>query len=145
MRTYSELITLPTFIDRFEYLKLDSSIGAITFGFDRYLNQIFYNSSAWKAIRRKVILRDSNEFGVLDLAHPDYPIFGQVVIHHLNPIEIKDIIDRRDYILEPEFLVATCKDTHNAIHYGDARLLPKDNIVERKPNDTCPWKGGQNE
>ncbi len=140
MRTYSELIKIPSFEERFEYLRLDASIGAVTFGFDRYLNQIFYQSSAWKEIRRKIILRDSNEYGVLDLAHPDHPILGQVVIHHLNPIAIKDIIDKRSYILDPDFLVATCKDTHNAIHYGDARLLPKDTIVERKPNDTCPWK-----
>lgn len=140
MRTYSELIEIPSFTERFEYLKLDASVGAVTFGFDRYLNQIFYNSSAWKAVRRKVILRDSNEFGVLDLAHPDHPIFGQVVIHHLNPIAIKDIVDKKDYILDPEFLVATCKDTHNAIHYGDVNLLSQNVLVDRQPNDTCPWR-----
>lgn len=140
MRTYSELIRIPTFEERFEYLKLNGEVGAVTFGFDRYANQIFYNSSAWKEIRRQVILRDSDQLGVLDLGHPDHPIFGRVMIHHMNPIAIKDIIDKKDYILDPEFLIATCRDTHNAIHYGDARLLQASNIVERAPNDTCPWR-----
>lgn len=140
MRTYTELMSIPTFEERFEYLKLNCSIGAITFGFDRYANQIFYNSNAWKEARRKVILRDSNDFGVMDLGHPDYIIAGKVMIHHMNPIKIEDIIDKKDYILDPELLICVSRDTHNAIHYGDARLLPKYELVTRIPNDTCPWR-----
>jgi hypothetical protein len=140
IRTYTELIKLPTFEERFEYLKLNSSIGAITFGFDRYANQIFYSSNAWKEIRRKVILRDSNDMGVLDLGHPDYQISGKVMVHHMNPIKIEDIIDKKDYILDPEFLICVSKETHNAIHYGDSNLLPRYTFIVRTPNDTCPWR-----
>ena len=142
MRTYSELIKIPTFEERFEYLRLNGSIGVTTFGFDRYANQVFYNSNAWKEIRRKVILRDCDIYGVLDLGHPDHIIFGKVLIHHMNPIRIEDIINKKDYILDPEFLIATSKETHNAIHYGDANLLPRYEFVERMPGDTCPWRKG---
>lgn len=140
MRTYTELMKLKTFEERFEYLKLSGQVGATTFGFDRYANQIFYNSSEWRQLRNKIILRDCDVYGVLDLGHPDYPITGKVLIHHMNPIKIEDIIDRKDYILDPEFLICTSKDTHNAIHYGDASLLPKYEYIERSPFDTCPWR-----
>lgn len=140
MRTYSELIRIPTFEERFEYLRLDGAVGEETFGFDRYLNQVFYNSSAWKEIRRKVILRDSDSLGALDLGHPDHPIAGRILVHHMNPVAVKDILDRKDCILDPEFLISTCRDTHNAIHYGDVRLLQINNLVTRAPNDTCPWR-----
>jgi len=140
MRTYSELIRIPTFEERFEYLRLDGAVGEETFGFDRYLNQVFYNSSAWKEIRRQVILRDSDYLGALDLGHPDHPISGRILVHHMNPVAVKDILDRKDYILDPEFLISTCRDTHNAIHYGDARLLQVNTLITRAPNDTCPWR-----
>lgn len=140
MRRYSELIELPTFEERFEYLRLDGEVGAETFGFDRYLNQAFYHSSEWKAIRRMIILRDNDGDSVLDLAHPDYPIAGQVLIHHLNPVSISDIRTDLKKIIDPEFLVAVSKATHNAIHYGDARLLERVKFVTRTQNDTCPWR-----
>lgn len=135
MLTYSELIKIPTFKDRFEYLKLTGEVGNDTFGFDRYLNQTFYKSSIWHKIRNQVIVRDNG----CDMAHPDYPIAGKIVIHHLNPVDQDDVIYQRDILLNPEFLVCVSLITHNAIHYGSQELLPSDPI-ERKPNDTCPWR-----
>ena len=135
MLTYSELIKIPTFKDRFEYLKLTGEVGADTFGFDRYLNQTFYKSAIWRKIRNQIIVRDNG----CDMAHPDYPIAGKIVIHHLNPVDQDDVIYQRDILLNPEFLVCVSLMTHNAIHYGSQELLPSDPI-ERKPNDTCPWK-----
>lgn len=140
MRTYSELIRLPTFEERFEYLKLDGVVGESTFGFDRYLNQIFYHSEEWKKVRREVILRDSNGDCVLDLGCKDHEIFGRVLIHHMNPISAKDIVRRADVLLNPEYLISTMKSTHDAIHYGDESLLAFDKPIVRKPNDTCPWR-----
>lgn len=135
MLTYSELIKIPTFKDRYEYLKLTGEVGADTFGFDRYLNQSFYKSAIWRKIRNQVIVRDNG----CDMAHPDYPIAGKIVIHHLNPVDQDDVIYQRDILLNPEFLVCVSLMTHNAIHYGSQELLPSDPI-ERKPNDTCPWR-----
>lgn len=135
MLTYSELIKIPTFKDRFEYLKLTGEVGADTFGFDRYLNQTFYKSAIWRKIRNQIIVRDNG----CDMAHPDYPIAGKIVIHHLNPVDQDDVIYQRDILLNPEFLVCVSLMTHNAIHYGSQELLPSDPI-ERKPNDTCPWR-----
>ena len=135
MRTYSELILFPTLLERFEYLKLGGEIGAETFGFERYLNQNFYRSEIWKRIRNEVIVRDNG----CELAHPDYPINGRIFVHHMNPVDSDDIIYQRDILLNPEFLVAVGERMHNAIHYGSFDLLPQDPI-ERKPNDTCPWK-----
>lgn len=135
MLTYSELIKIPTFKDRFEYLKLTGEVGADTFGFDRYLNQSFYKSAIWHKIRNQVIVRDNG----CDMAHPDYPIAGKIVIHHLNPVDQDDVIYQRDILLNPEFLVCVSLMTHNAIHYGSQELLPSDPI-ERRPNDTCPWR-----
>lgn len=135
IRRYSELIQIPTFEERFEYLRLDGQVGADTFGSDRYLNQIFYKSPEWKKIRDEIIIRDQ----CCDLAMPGYDIHGPVLIHHLNPITKEDILSRTDLLLNPEYLVCTIQSTHNAIHYGDVNLLIT-NPIERKPNDTCPWK-----
>lgn len=135
IRRYSELIRIPTFEERFEYLRLDGQVGADTFGSDRYLNQIFYKSPEWKKIRDEIIIRDQ----CCDLAMPGYDIHGPVLIHHLNPITKEDILSRTDSLLNPEYLVCTIQSTHNAIHYGDVNLLIT-NPIERKPNDTCPWK-----
>lgn len=135
IRTYSELIRLNTFEERFNYLKLDGRVGEETFGFDRYLNQIFYTSDEWRSIRDYVITRDKG----CDLAMPDREIEGIILVHHMNPISKEDILSRNKIILDPEFLICTIKNTHDAIHYGDEDLLII-GPVERRPNDTCPWK-----
>lgn len=135
IRTYSELLTLPTFEERFEYLKIDGIVGEETFGFDRYLNQIFYKSKEWRSIRNYVITRD----GGCDLGIDGREIRGPILIHHMNPISKEDILSRSDILLNPEYLICTLKNTHTAIHYGDESLLIKDPVV-RKKNDTCPWK-----
>lgn len=135
IRTYSELITIPTFEERFRYLKLDGKVGVATFGYNRYLNQTFYLSPEWKHMRDSVIIRDCG----CDLAMPGHDIHRSIFIHHLNPITAEDIINRLPDILDPEFLVCASYDTHNALHYGDETLLRKP-LVERRPNDTCPWK-----
>lgn len=135
IRTYSELIRLKTFEERFEYLKLDGIIGRETFGFDRYLNQMFYTSIEWKKFRRDIILRDNG----CDLAIPGLDIIGKIFIHHLNPITKEDILNRTEYLMNPEFVICSSKLTHDAIHYGDSDLLPK-GPIERKRNDTCPWR-----
>lgn len=135
IRTYSELIRIGSFIDRFEYLKLSGQVGVDTFGFDRYLNQSFYHSSEWRSIRDYVITRDLG----CDLGIEGYEIHGRIYIHHMNPITQKDIVCSNADIIDPEFLICTTHDTHNAIHYGDASLLVIAPI-ERRPNDTCPWK-----
>lgn len=135
IRTYSELIKLPTFIERFEYLRLDGIIGEETFGFDRYLNQLFYKSKEWLRIRDEVIVRDNG----CDLAIPDREIHGRIIVHHMNPINIEDVLYRKKDILDPEFLVCTIKNTHDAIHYGNSDLLITEPI-ERTKNDTCPWR-----
>ena len=137
LRTYSELIAIPTFAERYEYLRISGKVGEDTFGFDRYLNQKFYRSLEWKRIRDKVIIRDN----CCDLAIDGREIYGKVIIHHMNPIGLSDIMDATEYLLNPEFLICTTLDTHNAIHYGDATQLIID-VVERKPNDTVPWKKG---
>lgn len=135
MRTYSELVRLPTFEERLRYLSLSGEVGSETFGFERYLNQAFYRSKAWKRVRDQVIVRD----GACDLAMPDREIFSRVLIHHMNPIGTSDIREATEYLLDPEYLICTTHTTHNAIHYGDEGLaspLP----IERLPGDTCPWK-----
>lgn len=136
MRTYSELIKLPTFDERYNYLKLDGSVGVDTFGFDRYLNQDFYRSVLWKNIRDHVIVRDMG----CDLGIQGLEIQGKIIVHHMNPIELKDLQKDSRYILDPEYLICVSHKTHNAIHYG---LDHKDDIslpMERTPNDTCPWR-----
>ena len=136
IRTYSELIKIPTYEERFEYLKIGGRIGEETFGSERYFNQRFYRSSEWKSIRNKIILRDNG----CDLGCSDRPIPGKIIIHHINPILIEDIDQGTEFLLDPEYLICVSQNTHNAIHYGDISLLPKDPI-ERRPYDTCPWKG----
>ena len=135
LKTYSELTQLSTFRERFEYLKLDGTIGEDTFGFDRYLNQIFYKSKEWASVRREVIIRDKG----CDLGMDGYEIRGKILIHHMNPIRQQDILRRSDLLLNPEYLITTVLSTHNAIHYGDEHLLPIVPI-ERSRNDTCPWR-----
>ena len=135
IRTYSELITFQTFKERFNYLKLDGLVGESTFGFDRYLNQMFYRSQRWKEIRDFVIIRDNG----CDLGVEGYEVHSRIVIHHMNPITIEDVRKESEFLLDPEFLICTIHNTHNAIHYGDENLLIKAPI-ERSKNDTCPWK-----
>lgn len=136
IRTYSELITLPTFEERYRYLKLDGLVGKETFGFDRYLNQYFYQKSRkWKSARDYVIVRDNG----CDLAMEGHEIYGKIIVHHMNPITIEDLEKESDILLDPEFLVCTMLTTHNAIHYGDEGLLVTAPI-ERTRFDTCPWK-----
>lgn len=135
IRTYSELIQLPTFEERFEYLRLDGSVGKATFGYDRYLNQILYNSPEWKRFRRDIIIRDNG----CDLACEGYEIRGRIIIHHINTISIEDIVNRNPMVFDPENVITTTHNTHNAIHYGDKELLVTVPI-ERSANDTCLWK-----
>ena len=135
IRTYSELITIPTFEERFEYLKLNGSVGLETFGHDRYLNQILYNSPEWRRFRPEIIVRDNG----CDLACEGYEIFGKILIHHINPITAKDILNRNPKVFDPENVITTVHNTHNAIHYGDENLLITAPI-ERSINDTCPWR-----
>lgn len=134
-KTYSELIKLKTFKERYEYLRLDGLIGEETFGFDRYMNQKFYKSKEWKRIRDQVIVRDNG----CDLGVEGYEIGGRILIHHMNPILLKDIQTLSEFLLNPEYLICTTLDTHNAIHYGDSNLLVIEPI-ERTKNDTCPWR-----
>lgn len=136
IRTYSELSKLKTFRERYEYLKLDGTVGEETFGFDRYINQMFYKSEEWKRIRNYVITRDNG----CDLGIPDRKIVDSVIlVHHMNPITKEDIINKNKILLDPEYLITTIKPTHDAIHYGDESLLAED-LVIRSKNDTCPWK-----
>ena len=138
IRTYSELITLPTFKERFNYLKLDSLVGKETFGYDRYINQQLYQRNPrWKKSRDIVIIRDNG----CDLGVEGYEIFGKIIVHHMNPITMDDILNDRDWIYDPEYLICTVHNTHNAIHYGDENLLMTAPVVRTK-NDTCPWKQG---
>ena len=135
IKTYSELVTLPTFERRYQYLRLGGTVGVETFGFDRYLNQTFYKTKEWLTIRDKVIIRDCG----CDLGIPDREIGGRILVHHMNPITMEDILRRSKYLLDPEYLICTMKSTHDAIHYGDSSLLITEPI-ERTLNDTCPWR-----
>lgn len=136
IRTYSELSQLKTFKERYEYLRLeDGRVGEGTFGYDRYLNQQFYKTLEWKRLRDQLILRDNG----CDLGVDGYQIYGKIIIHHLNPITKDDILNRTEYLMDPENLICTTHNTHNAIHYGDSSLLVT-TPVERTKNDTCPWK-----
>lgn len=134
-RTYTELSKLKTFKERYDYLKLGGTVGKETFGFDRYLNQVLYKSPEWRRARDIVIARDNG----CDLGVNGYVINENILIHHMNPITAEDILNRMDYVTNPEYLISTRLLTHNAIHYGDEKLLPSDPI-ERKKNDTCPWR-----
>lgn len=135
VRSYTELSALRTFEERFRYLQLSGVVAEETFGFDRIVNQQFYRSSEWKSIRDHVIIRDNG----CDLGIEDREIFGRVVIHHMNPVRLKDFDELSDILLNPEYLICTTHVTHNAIHYGDESLLIHEPI-ERSKNDTCPWK-----
>ena len=135
IKTYSELIILPTFEERFKYLQLNGRVGDDTFGFDRYINQKFYRSAEWKRIRDYIIIRDNG----CDLAVDGYEIHGRILIHHMNPITISDIKFSTEYLMNPDYLICVTHNTHNAIHYGDEKQIITGPIVRTK-NDTCPWK-----
>lgn len=135
-KRYSELRALDRFEDRYEYLKLQGSVGIETFGFDRYLNQNLYRSREWKRVRDLVIARDLG----CDLGIDDRYIYDKIIIHHMNPISMEDLLEHNPMIFEPEFLISTSMATHNAIHYGDASLLMSSEPITRLPHDTCPWR-----
>ena len=134
-KSYSELIRLPTFLDRYRYLKIGGRIGEDTFGFDRYLNQTLYRSAEWKRFRREIVVRDEGR----DLGCDGYEIVGNILVHHINPITIEDVLNRDPKIFDPENVICVSHNTHNAIHYGGENLLITEPVI-RKPNDTCPWK-----
>lgn len=134
-RYFREVITLPTFEERLNYLRLNSHVGMDTFGFDRYLNQQFYRSTEWRKLRDQIIVRDNG----CDLACPDRPIPDKIYIHHINPIAIDDLNNATEILLNPDFLICCSLATHNMIHYGGDSSIPT-GLVERRPNDTCPWK-----
>lgn len=135
IKCYSELKHLKTFEERFKYLKLNSSVGSSTFGFDRILNQTLYKSKAWRDVRDQVILRDQAQ----DLGIVGRDIYDKVIVHHMNPITVEDLEKRMDKVLDPEYLICVSHRTHNAIHFGDERLIDESVIIERTRNDTCPW------
>lgn len=135
IRTYTELIKLKTFEERYRYLKLIAKVGDETFGFDRYLNQQFYHSQDWKSIRAQIILRDN----ACDLGIPGREMDKGIIIHHMNPITKEDLIHQSDFLLNPDYLICVSKKTHSAIHYGDDSFL-FEGVVERSKNDTCPWR-----
>lgn len=135
IKTYSELIAFQTYEERFRYLQLKGAVGKDTFGYDRYLNQILYNSQEWKRFRDKIIIRDNG----CDLACEGYDIHGRILVHHINPIRVDDVVNRNPIVFDPENVVCVTHNTHNAIHYGDESLLVLA-PVERTKNDTCPWK-----
>lgn len=135
IRTYSELLSITAFKDRFEYLKLQGTVGNETFGFERYFNQKFYHSQEWKSVRDYVIIRDNG----CDLGVEGFEIFGKVIVHHMNPILTADIVHCSEILLDPEYLISTTHETHNAIHYGNGDLL-SNGVTERMLYDTCPWK-----
>ena len=134
-RSYKELSRLKTFDERFEYLKIGGVVGESTFGFERFMNQMLYNSSKWKRIRNQVIIRDNG----CDLGLDGYDIQDKIIVHHMNPMTVDDLKEFSEDVFDPEYLICVSPMTHNAIHYGDRNLLPKP-FVERRPGDTCPWK-----
>lgn len=134
MLTYSEMVKRTSFVSRFRYLALGGELGVATFGYDRYLNQAFYGSPAWKSVRDQVIVRDEG----CDLGVPDHIIHGRVLVHHMNPITVHDLTDFNPDILNPEYLICVSTRTHNAIHFGDESQLPQE-LVERRPGDTNLW------
>jgi len=136
IKSYSEMIRLKTFEQRFEYLKIGGQIGYMTFNGHRYLNQELYKCSEWARVRRQIIIRDEG----FDLAHPDHPINGKILVHHINPITIEDVLERNKIIFDPDNLITVSSLTHNAIHYGSQETLPKYGCLERKPDDTTLWR-----
>lgn len=137
IRTYSELIKFPTLEERYKYLRIGGKVGEDTFGYDRLINQIFYRSQEWKDTRREIILRDN----ACDLGVDGYDILGRVIIHHMNLVTKEDILSKKEWLMDPEYLVCVSIGTHNAIHYGDESKLPI-SPIPRCRNDTCLWKGG---
>lgn len=135
IKTYTELIRLPTFEERFEYLRLNGIVGESTFGFDRWINQEFYRSKHWKQRRDEIIIRDNG----CDLGIMGYEITRKIIIHHINPIRVYDILDNLDFVMDPNLLICTSENTHNAIHFRSVALWQREPIV-RKQFDTCPWK-----
>lgn len=136
LKTYSELRKLTTFEERFRYLMLNGTVSQDTFGFDRWMNQVFYRSAQWKRVRNEIILRDNG----CDLGVDGYDVFGKILVHHMNPITKNDISFSTDFLLNPEYLITLSMDTHNAIHYGDESYLERFKSSQRKEGDTCPWK-----
>lgn len=136
IKSYDLMSRLITFEERFNYLKLDGSVGMLTFGGHRYLNQEFYRSKRWKSIRRSVIIRDDG----CDLGHMDHPIRGPIFIHHIEPITISDIINEKPKVFDLNNLVSVSFRTHNALHYGDDGYLNEVEVITRMPNDTIPWR-----
>lgn len=136
MRTYSELIQLPTFEDRFNYLKLNGAVANETFGFDRYLNQLFYRSAEWRKVRQQVIIRDRG----CDMACDGHEIQGNIIVHHMNPLTLEQIENNPELLLDPEYLICVSFDTHNAIHYGTDDFIKSRDVIERHPGDTTLWR-----
>lgn len=135
IKSYSELMSFSTFEERYEYLRIGSKVGEATFGYDRYLNQILYRSPEWRRFRDQIIIRDNG----CDLGCPDRELRERIIVHHINPITVEDVINRNPMVFDPENVICVSHNTHEAIHYGDEDLLVK-NPIERKPNDTCPWR-----
>ena len=136
IKSYSDLIVLKTFEERFKYLEIGGQIGIDTFGFNRYLNQNFYRSYKWLKVRDQVILRDNG----MDLGVDGYPVNGKIVIHHINPITVEDVVEQNPDIFNLDYLISCSHATHNALHYGNEEYLSRFQVIERKPNDTCPWR-----
>lgn len=137
IRTYTELIQIPTFLERYRYLKLGGKVGEETFGWERYLNQKFYRSEEWRRFRRQIILRDHG-CDLADLDH-EFAEGERVIIHHMNPIDTKDIVYQTEYLMNPEYVISVRDRTHKAIHYGDDSLIMEYEPIIRRPGDTCPW------
>ena len=135
IRTYSELITIPTLEERYNYLKLNGIVGKETFGYDRYLNQLLYRSSDWRSFRDRIIIRDNG----CDLACEGFELQSRIIIHHIDPITVEDILNKHPKVFDPENVVSTSHNTHLAIHYGDKNLISI-GPINRYKNDTCPWK-----
>lgn len=135
LKSYRNLILLPTFEERYNYLKIQGNVGESTFGFDRYLNQQFYTSKEWRQFRYRIIARDEGS----DLGLIDYPITGRVIIHHINPLTVEDFENSTDALFDPDNVICVSEITHEAIHYGDESLLPSGPLI-RTPNDTIPWR-----
>ncbi len=134
-RTYSDLILLPTFLERYRYLRLGGNVGLETFGHNRYLNQILYTSDRWRSFRDKIIIRDNG----CDLGMEGFEIYDRILVHHINPITVEDVLNENQKVFDPDNVISTSHNTHQAIHYGDENLLITE-PVERFRNDTCPWK-----
>lgn len=135
IRSYSELIHIPTFKERYEYLRLFGKVGKETFGYDRYLNQVLYTSDEWRRFRRDIVIRDNG----CDLGCEGYELQSRIIVHHINPITVEDVLNRSRMVFDPDNVISVSHNTHQAIHYGDESLLPL-LPVERSRYDTCPWK-----